>query len=176
MILGIWGTTWFSLQLLMLMPGISSTLPGWSVIHAEISVVQRLTRADLGVNGTRGQMLLWWAIPGASYIFFALFGTSREVISEYARVWGQFMGRIFALFGTLRDVIIEHAREWEWWMYHMGRIFALFETLREVIRGYVRVWELYMHFMGRTGWVTKLKKRRSEGNLYFWTGYVPCTF
>jgi hypothetical protein len=34
--------------------------------------------------------LFWWGIPGAAYIFFALFGTSRDVFSEYTRLWTWF--------------------------------------------------------------------------------------
>jgi pheromone a factor receptor len=90
MVIGIWGVVWCSLQLGVVIEGGICPLPSWHELHKGDSIVIQLPIVDLGPGELAGYRLLWWGIIGAAYLFFVLFGTSKEVFSEYTRLWTWF--------------------------------------------------------------------------------------
>ena len=90
MILGIWGVGWiigdFSLNIMYA----SGPTPSWKTIHSTESTVVEVP-ANLYPPET---VAFWWAAPGAAYLYFILFGTSREVLSDYQKFWVWFRTRV----------------------------------------------------------------------------------
>jgi hypothetical protein len=90
MVIEIWWVVFASLELnqnfgLRMFP-----LPGWHEVHKEDSTVIKQNLVDLSPAFLAACRLSWWGVPGGAYIFFVLFGTSKEVFSEYTRLWTWF--------------------------------------------------------------------------------------
>jgi pheromone a factor receptor len=87
MVTGIWAVVWISLQLNQaIMFGIFP-LPNWHALHKGDSTVVEVILVGLKPSVLASYRLFWWGVPGGAYIFFLLFGTSREVFSEYIKLW-----------------------------------------------------------------------------------------
>ena len=91
MSLGIWGVGWLSTSFRALTIGGNDPLPSWKVIHSGDSTVMKMTPTpdSIAINSA-----LWWAVPGSAYIYFILFGASREVLSDYQKFWVWFRIRV----------------------------------------------------------------------------------
>jgi hypothetical protein len=95
MILGLWGTGWILFLLVIdITKGGNYPLPSWKAIHSNDSHVYtdptaRLTREDISIHSA-----LWWAFPSAAYVYFLLFATNREVLSDYQNFWVWFRTRV----------------------------------------------------------------------------------
>ena len=87
MVIGVWGVVWGSFQLANIIETGVAPLPNWSTIHQDDSTVVELPLVLLGSANLLGFWLFWWTVPGAAYIFFLVFGTSRDIFLEYRRLW-----------------------------------------------------------------------------------------
>jgi Pheromone A receptor len=87
MVIGIWGVVWLSLQLSNAIKFGTRPLPSWRALHKGDSTVVELPLVVVKPAELMIYLMFWWAIPGAAYIFFVLFGTSRDVFSEYIKLW-----------------------------------------------------------------------------------------
>jgi pheromone a factor receptor len=90
MVIGIWGVVWISFELSCDTIFATLPLPSWNVVHQGDSTVLRLPLVDISPKELAQYLLFWWAITGEAYIFFVFFGTSRDVFSEYTRLWTWF--------------------------------------------------------------------------------------
>jgi Pheromone A receptor len=87
MVIGIWGVAWGSFLLSNIIEYGLIPLPNWRTIHSYDSVVLELPLVVLSPSDLASYRLIWWGIPGAAYIFFLVFGTSRDIFLEYKRLW-----------------------------------------------------------------------------------------
>jgi hypothetical protein len=90
MVIGIWGVVWLSLQLNDMVKFGFFPLPNWHALHKGDSTVHEVPLVVLKPSALESDRLFWWGIPGAAYIYFAVFGTSKDVFSEYTRFWTWF--------------------------------------------------------------------------------------
>jgi pheromone a factor receptor len=87
---GIWGAVWNSLQLNHAIQSGIFPIPSWHELHKGDSTVMKLPLVNLSPEKLASVRLFWWRVPGGAFFFFMLFGTNREVFSEYARLWTWF--------------------------------------------------------------------------------------
>ena len=87
MVIGTWGVVWVSLQLNHAIRSGIFPLPSWHALHQGDSTVMKIPFSPEKFEAVR---LFWWRTPGGAYFFFVLFGTNREVFSEYTRLWTWF--------------------------------------------------------------------------------------
>jgi hypothetical protein len=87
MVIGIWGVIWGSFQISTIVESGLVPLPDWRTMHPSDSTVGELPLVALGSANLLGFWLFWWTVPGAAYIFFLVFGTSRDIYLEYKRLW-----------------------------------------------------------------------------------------
>jgi pheromone a factor receptor len=92
--LGIWGVGWLSASFRALNYGGNNPLPSWEVIHSGDSTVMKIPTTSLTPESIAINLALWWAVPGSAYIYFILFGASREVLSDYQKFWVWFRIRV----------------------------------------------------------------------------------
>ena len=92
--LGIWGIGWISYYLKSLTTNGNDHLPSWKVIHSNHSTIVELPAILMTPGSITSQLALWWGLPGGAYLYFLLFGTSREVLSDYQRFWVRFRTRV----------------------------------------------------------------------------------
>jgi hypothetical protein len=93
MLVGIWGIVWISIDIQQVRRSVEyefPPLPSWKVIHEDDYEVVELPTIVLGQADISADRLIWWAVPGAAFLFFILFGTSYDVLSEYLRPWTWF--------------------------------------------------------------------------------------
>jgi hypothetical protein len=90
LILGIWDVCWISTGFRLAILG-SGPLPSWKTIHSSDSqvVIPDRTPESIALH-----LALWWSIPGSAYLYFLLFGASREVLSDYQKFWVWFRIRV----------------------------------------------------------------------------------
>jgi Pheromone A receptor len=62
-------------------------LPSWDVIHEHYNVVAKLKAGKITTQHRNSLLMRWWSILTDGYLVFALFGTSRDVIMEYHKMW-----------------------------------------------------------------------------------------
>jgi hypothetical protein len=93
-ILGLWGTVWFSLEIQVTSMQGSYPIPSWKVIHEGDSEIIKLPTILLGPETIHDAYILWWGVPGGALLIFLLFGTSYEVLSEYVKFWTWFRTRV----------------------------------------------------------------------------------
>jgi hypothetical protein len=94
MALGIWGVGWISLSVGASIAGGSDPLPSWKAIHSDDSTVFVVPTLDLTPGSIAINVALWWAVPSAAYLYFLLFGSNREVLSDYQNFWIWFKTRV----------------------------------------------------------------------------------
>jgi hypothetical protein len=87
MVLGFWGVVWIAAEIPPIVAEGIDPLPSWSVIHALDRVPFQLPTASMTPEGHHSFLVFWWAIPGAAYIYFVLFGANRDVLTEYPKMW-----------------------------------------------------------------------------------------
>jgi len=87
---GIWDIGWISAAFNFAIIG-NGSLPSWKAVHSGDSKVDTLapTPELMAIY-----FALWWAIPGSAYLYFLLFGASREVLSDYQKFWVWFRIRV----------------------------------------------------------------------------------
>ena len=94
MVLGLWGTGWILFLLVIDIKYDNNPLPSWRVVHSSDSDVYAFPTSSLTPDIISINLALWWAFPSAAYVFFLLFATNREVISDYQKVWVWFRTRV----------------------------------------------------------------------------------
>jgi hypothetical protein len=99
MTVGLWSTGWTSYYLQSIMMNGNHPLPNWKAIHSDYSTIVELPTIAMTPGFITSQLALWWALPGAAYLYFLLFGTSREVLSDYQVFWVWFRS------GGLRQMV-----------------------------------------------------------------------
>jgi len=87
MILGIPGTIWIVGMYQELAFVGFGPLPNWHTIHAHSNTVATLLARKISPDHRRSLTIRWWAILAEAYILFLCFGTSREVLLEYRKMW-----------------------------------------------------------------------------------------
>jgi len=87
---GIWDIGWISTGFDLAILG-SGSLPSWKTVHSGDS---KVATPDLKPDLMAINLALWWAVPGAAYLYFLLFGASREVLSDYRKFWVWFRIRV----------------------------------------------------------------------------------
>ena len=90
MVIGVWGVVWISMQLSNVVEFGIFPLPSWRALRKQGSIVVQLPLVVLSPAELASYRIFWWGVPGAAYIFFVLFGTSRDVFSEYIKLWTWF--------------------------------------------------------------------------------------
>jgi len=93
MILGIWSIGWTSFVLRCVILTGNYPLPNWKAIHSDDSTVYEFPTMALTPESISSLLALWWSTPGSAYLYFLLFGTSREVLSDYRKFWVWFRTR-----------------------------------------------------------------------------------
>jgi hypothetical protein len=86
-ILGTWGVVWISIEIQANVAGGISPLPSWNVMHQDSNISFEIPTASMSQSSLHNLLLLWWGIPGGAYLYFVVFGTSRDVFAEYPRLW-----------------------------------------------------------------------------------------
>lgn len=94
MALGIWGVVWISISVWANIAGGSDPLPSWKAIHSDDSAIVEVPILDLTPGSIAINIALWWDVPSAAYLYFLLFGSSREVLSDYQSFWIWFKTRV----------------------------------------------------------------------------------
>jgi len=87
MALGLWSLAWVSYYLQSVIVNGNYPLPDWNAIHSDYSTIVELPTILMTPGFITSQLALWWALPGGAYLYFFLFGTSREVLSDYREFW-----------------------------------------------------------------------------------------
>jgi hypothetical protein len=96
MVLGLWGLAWISFELQLNVENGSIPLPllSWKAIHADDSSVLEVPTVLLTPQALLNLRALWYAVPGAGYLYFLLFGASQDVFAEYYLFWTWFRTRV----------------------------------------------------------------------------------
>ena len=84
MTIGTWGVVWDTFLLINVIESGFQPLGSWRAIHDGDSTVVGL---PLVAIGSANLASYWWCVLGAAYMFFLLFGTSRDTFLEYKRLW-----------------------------------------------------------------------------------------
>jgi pheromone a factor receptor len=90
MVIEIYGVVWLSMGLNAAIRFGFFPLPSWHELHKGDSTVLKHPVVSLSPAELAQNRLSWWGIPGGAYIFFIIFGTSKEVFLEYTRLWTWF--------------------------------------------------------------------------------------
>jgi len=93
MALGIWSTGWTSFALRYPILNQPLPLPSWDAIHSHDSAVYEVPTVALTPEFLSSLSAIWWCAPGSAFLYFLLFGTSREVLSDYQKIWVWFRTR-----------------------------------------------------------------------------------
>ncbi|KAF8981163.1 GPCR fungal pheromone mating factor [Cyathus striatus] len=59
----------------------------WADVHSNFSRVDVYPVAFLPPAFLKSMLLLWWALPVSSFIFFIFFGFGEEALKEYHKIW-----------------------------------------------------------------------------------------
>jgi hypothetical protein len=90
MTLGIWAVGWITGNFWLNITHASGPIPSLKTIHSAESTV-----VEVPANVYPPEMVaFWWAVPGAAYLYFILFGANREVLSDYQKLWVWFRTRV----------------------------------------------------------------------------------
>ncbi|KAF9441475.1 fungal pheromone STE3G-protein-coupled receptor [Macrolepiota fuliginosa MF-IS2] len=91
----IWGTVLTSYNLYNNISGGLRPWTTWDDVHSNWSRVDGWPQSILPPDFRRIMMLLWWAMPVSSFIFFIFFGFGEETKKEYLGVWKGFTSVAF---------------------------------------------------------------------------------
>jgi hypothetical protein len=94
---GVWGVVWISIEIQANVAGGISPLPSWNVMHQDNSISFEIPTASMSQSSLHYTLLLWWGIPGGAYLYFVLFGTSRDVLAEYQKLWSRVRTKVLRL-------------------------------------------------------------------------------
>jgi len=94
MVLGIWGVVWIAFEFSLNVADNNNPPPSWKAIHAGDSTPVDIPSIVMTRKALSTDFALWWSIPGAAYLYFLLFGTSRDVLSDYQKLGGSFRTRV----------------------------------------------------------------------------------
>jgi hypothetical protein len=108
MAVGIWELFWiaFYIHLNASSGSIPLPLPSWNAIHANDSSVLEIPTVLMSPSFISDNVAMWYALPGAGYLYFLLFGMSREVFSEYYKFWIWFRTRVLGRPVPVRSIKI----------------------------------------------------------------------
>lgn len=86
----LWGTALTSFNLHHNVAGRLCPWTNWDDVHYNFSRVGLYPEVAIPPAFRRANMVLWWAMPVSSFIFFVFFGFGAEAKKEYTRVWTSF--------------------------------------------------------------------------------------
>ncbi|KAF8890813.1 pheromone A receptor-domain-containing protein [Gymnopilus junonius] len=90
----IWGTSLTAYNLWSNVTGGLRPWTNWDDVHSNFSRVGLFPAFEIPPWIIKTMILLWWALPASSLIFFAFFGFGEEARKEYRKIWTMFRKHI----------------------------------------------------------------------------------
>src|SRR6202034_2726481 len=91
----VWGTSLTSLNLWNNVSDGLRPWTSWDVVHSNFSRIQLFPMIGIPQWYLSIMMVLWWAMPVSSFLFFLFFGFGEEAMKEYRQVWLWIKTKVF---------------------------------------------------------------------------------
>ncbi len=83
----VWGTALTSVNMYYNIKGRLQPWTNWEDVHYNFSRIDAYPEVTIPLEFRSFLMLIWWAMPVSSLIFFLFFGFGEEAKREYMKAW-----------------------------------------------------------------------------------------